>query len=293
MREASTRTMVSRVATNSKATSRSIAENLRYLCSFYPSISHVCRKLGVNRQQFNKYLSGRIIPSVHILKRTSDFFKVDVDEMFLPPAELRKIVEGRREGNESRTEAVGANPLDTILALARSDTTLLKAYEGYYFRYNYSFDGSGRVIRSLFSIYHKDGVYFTKLLERIQHKSNGSRRLTTLKYDGVMVALSGCLFNVEYERIMKSCVGHAAFSCLRRPGQRFLTGIQSSYSTSSGKPTASRVVLERITREMSLRDMISKSGTFLVEDGQVEADILELISNKNQPHDGVFSQLML
>lgn len=285
--------MVSRVATNSKATSRSIAENLRYLCSFYPSISHVCRKLGVNRQQFNKYLSGRIIPSVHILKRTSDFFKVDVDEMFLPPAELRKIVEGRREGNESRTEAVGANPLDTILALARSDTTLLKAYEGYYFRYNYSFDGSGRVIRSLFSIYHKDGVYFTKLLERIQHKSNGSRRLTTLKYDGVMVALSGCLFNVEYERIMKSCVGHAAFSCLRRPGQRFLTGIQSSYSTSSGKPTASRVVLERITREMSLREMISQSGTFLVEDGQVEADILELISNKNQTHDGVFSQLML
>ncbi|MGE3873809.1 MAG: hypothetical protein AB7F74_12715 [Parvibaculaceae bacterium] len=280
------------MASGSKASSRSIAENLRYLCSFYPSISHVCRKLGINRQQFNKYLSGRIIPSVHILKRTSDFFKVDVDEMFLPPAELRKIVEGRRDGHEHR-QAVGANPLNTILALARLDAGVLKGYEGYYFRYNYSFDGSGRVIRSLFSIYQRDGIYFTKLLERIQHRSNGSRRLTTLKYDGVMVALSGCLFNVEYERIMKSCVGHAAFSCLRRPGQRFLTGIQSSYSTSSGRPTASRVVLERITREMSVREMISQSGTFLVEDGQVEADILELISNRNQPHDGVFSQLML
>ncbi len=44
---------------------------------------------------------------------------------------------------------------------------------------------------------------------------------------------------------------------------------------------------------MSVREMISQSGTFLVEDGQVEADILELISNRNQPHDGVFSQLML
>lgn len=293
MRESSTRTMVSKAISNSRSTSRSIAENLRYLCSFYPSISHVCRKLGINRQQFNKYLSGRIIPSVHILKRTSDFFKVDVDEMFLPPSELRKIVEGRREGNEHPRETVGANPLDAILALARSDNNLLKMYEGYYFRYNYSFDGSGRVIRSLFSIYQRDGIYFTKLLERIQHRSNGSRRLTTLKYDGVIIALSGCLFNVEYERIMKSCVGHAAFSCLRRPGQRFLTGIQSSYSTSSGKPTASRVVLERITRELSLREMILQSGTFPVEDGQIEPDILALINNSNPVHDGVFSQFAL
>jgi transcriptional regulator with XRE-family HTH domain len=293
VREASTRITASKAGSNSKATSRSIAENLRYLCSFYPSISHVCRKLGVNRQQFNKYLSGRIIPSVHILKRTSDFFKVDVDEMFLPPAELRKIVEGRREGTEEDHEPVGVNPLTTILALARSDTSLLKAYEGYYFRYNYSFDGSGRIIRSLFSIHQKDGIYFTRLLERIQHRSNGSRRLTTLKYDGVMIALSGCLFNVEYERIMKSCVGHAAFSCPRRPGQRFLTGIQSSYSTSSGKPTASRVILERIRREMPLREMISRSGTFLAEDGEIEPDILALISNSNPVHDSVFSPFAL
>ncbi|WP_315926707.1 helix-turn-helix transcriptional regulator [Mesorhizobium sp. SP-1A] len=280
MRESSERTTVWAQGTNAGPRSRPIAENLRYLCSFYPSISHVCRKLGINRQQFNKYLSGRIVPSVHVLKRTSDFFGIDIDEMFLSPAELRKIVEGRQEGSDRRSEASGRNPLDTILALARSDIGLLKKYEGYYFRYNYSFDGSGRVIRSLFSIYERDGVFFTKLLERIQHRSNGSQRLTTLKYDGVMIALSGCLFNVEYERIMKGCVGHAAFSCQRRPGQRFLTGIQSSYSTSSGKPTASRVVLERITREMPFREMISRCGTFLVGDGEIEQDILPLIGNQ-------------
>lgn len=259
---------------------RPIPENLRYLCSFYPSISHVCRKLDINRQQFNKYLSGRIIPSVHVLKRTADFFGVDIDEMFLPPPELRRIVEGRGRDSRPHLDRSEQNPFDTIMALAHSDSEMLKKYEGYYLRYNYSFDGSGRVIRSLFSVHERNGIFLTRLLERIQHMSNGSQRLTTLKYDGVMFALSGCLFNVEYERIMKSCVGHAAFSCLRRPGQRFLTGIQSSYSTSSGKPTASRVVLERITRKMSLREMISKCGTFLVEDGQIEPDILALIGNQ-------------
>ncbi len=257
-----------------------IPANLRYLCSFYPSISHVCRKIGVNRQQFNKYLSGQINPSIHVLKRTSDFFGVEIDEMFLPPSELRKIMEGPRDAAREAPARTGDNPLDAIYGLVRPDVGLLKKYEGFYFRYNYSFDGSGRVIRSLFSIREKNGVFVTRLLERIQHRSNGSRRLTTLKYDGVVTALSGCLFNIEYERVMKSCIGHAAFSCLQRPGQRFMTGIQSSYSTSSGKPTASRVVLERITRDMPLREMIARCGTFSADDARIEPDILALISNQ-------------
>ncbi|MBN9044288.1 MAG: helix-turn-helix transcriptional regulator [Rhizobiales bacterium] len=257
-----------------------ISVNLRYLCSFYPSISHVCRKIGVNRQQFNKYLSGQINPSIHVLKRTSDFFGVDIDEIFLPPSELRAIVEGHRAGRRTVSDGDGNSPLEAISALLHPGNDILKKYEGFYFRYNYTFDGSGRVLRSLFSIREKDGVFVTRLLERIRHRSNGSQRLTTLKYDGVMTALSGCLFNIEYERVMKSCIGHAAFSCLQRPGQRFLTGIQSSYSTSSGKPTASRVVLERITRDIPLRQMIVRCGTFDVDDGQIEPDILVLIGNQ-------------
>lgn len=35
------------------------ARNLRLLCSYYKSIAEVCRRLEINRAQFNRYLSGR------------------------------------------------------------------------------------------------------------------------------------------------------------------------------------------------------------------------------------------
>ena len=101
--------------------------------------------------------------------------------------------------------------------------------------------------------------------------------------------MSGCFFIVEYDTIMKSCVGHAAFSYLQRPGQRLVTGIHSSFSTSNGRPTASRVVIERITRALSLREMINRSGTFHVGEGEVDADILSLIGNAVTRDEDVFS----
>ena len=30
--------------------------NLAHLCGYYPSIAEVCRRLRINRQQFNRYL---------------------------------------------------------------------------------------------------------------------------------------------------------------------------------------------------------------------------------------------
>ena len=51
-----------------------IGANLRKLCSLHKSVAEVSRKLGINRQQFNKYLSGDAIPSLRNLRRITDFF---------------------------------------------------------------------------------------------------------------------------------------------------------------------------------------------------------------------------
>ncbi|PKL98696.1 MAG: Cro/Cl family transcriptional regulator, partial [Gammaproteobacteria bacterium HGW-Gammaproteobacteria-9] len=51
-----------------------LAENLKLLCSHYRSIAEVCRKLAINRAQFNKYLGGQSRPTPFNLKRIGDFF---------------------------------------------------------------------------------------------------------------------------------------------------------------------------------------------------------------------------
>mgnify|MGYP001972390984 CR=1 FL=1 len=40
------------------------------------SIAAVCRRVGINRQQFNKYLAGAVRPSRHNMRRICDFFGV-------------------------------------------------------------------------------------------------------------------------------------------------------------------------------------------------------------------------
>ncbi len=79
-----------------KAQSRSPAElrsvfgqNLRLLAADYPSVTALCRKLGVNRTQFNRYLSGESFPRPDILDRICTFFDVDARVLLTPLVELR------------------------------------------------------------------------------------------------------------------------------------------------------------------------------------------------------------
>lgn len=51
--------------------------NLRTLSKRYPSISELSRQLGINRTQFNRYLSGESFPRPDVLDRICSFFDVD------------------------------------------------------------------------------------------------------------------------------------------------------------------------------------------------------------------------
>lgn len=70
-------------------------QNLQILSAPYKSVSSLCRELGINRTQFNRYLSGESFPRPDILHQICQFFDVDarillepVDEIFTTSAEL-------------------------------------------------------------------------------------------------------------------------------------------------------------------------------------------------------------
>ena len=60
--------------------------NLRRLAEQYPSISELSRQLGINRTQFNRYLSGESFPRPDVLDRICSFFDVDA-RILLEPVE--------------------------------------------------------------------------------------------------------------------------------------------------------------------------------------------------------------
>lgn len=59
-------------------------ENLRILSDRYPSVSELSRQLGINRTQFNRYLSGESFPRPDVLDRICEFFGVDARILLEP-----------------------------------------------------------------------------------------------------------------------------------------------------------------------------------------------------------------
>lgn len=58
------------------------AENLRRKCADFGTIAEVCRGVGINRQQFNKYLAGNSIPSALTLRRICTFLGIQEQTLF-------------------------------------------------------------------------------------------------------------------------------------------------------------------------------------------------------------------
>lgn len=63
-------------------------ENLRRLSRGHSSVSDLSRKLGINRTQFNRYLSGESFPRPDVLERICTYFEVDARILLEPVADI-------------------------------------------------------------------------------------------------------------------------------------------------------------------------------------------------------------
>ena len=85
-----------------------LGDNLRMLCRDAPSISELCRTIGVNRTQFNRYLNGTAFPRPDVLFRICRHFAVEANillhrlpdptlqEPALPPPQGRLVIDAQR-----------------------------------------------------------------------------------------------------------------------------------------------------------------------------------------------------
>ena len=71
-------------------------QNLRYLCGYHRSVAEVCRKLAINRQQFNKYLAGANMPSDYNMRKICQFFEVEAASLLAPHTRFLAEYEGHQ-----------------------------------------------------------------------------------------------------------------------------------------------------------------------------------------------------
>lgn len=267
---------------NPQATQRDFCANLRMLCSYYRSVADVCRKLKLNRAQFNRYLNGSSKPSSHTLERICDFFGVEPEEIYLPHEQFHQIVQARPR---QRTERAAYT--DHIARLQRQSADKFDKYLGYYYAYYQSISAPSKILRALVHLFMHEGAIYHERLERFSQHANLDETYRC-KYVGSSFYLNDRIFLVDYESLTgNEIVQTILFPTYRNKVAR-LSGLMLGVSSNNQREIAcARVVFEFLGKNADVRKAIRLCGLFDPALGEIDPTILKAIDNsphKDQQH---------
>lgn len=236
------------------------AENLRLLCSYVKSVSHVCRHLSINRQQFARYLNGETLPSSHNVRKICDFFGVDEEEIFLPPERFRRLVSAKPQSRRKRPASSIVDALDLPFAGGMAGGL---RYVGYFYRYLRSVEYPGRIIKAAVQIFVEEDRLRTKAIERLKPEQGARRRFETYKYDGVFMMLADRIFIVETDSLLHNSITETILYPTHKHPMTLLYG--EAFGISSGasrEPYMTPMVYEFIGTQVNLRALLASCGLY-------------------------------
>lgn len=253
-------------------------KNLRLLCDYYPSIADVCRRLDINRSQFNKYLGNKCLPSRFMLKRICDFFGVEQFEISLPYEQFKRVIAVRSLSQAQTTEADPALHHGHIDRLLVESHERLAMYLGYYHEYYFSMSFPGLVLRGLVRLFADNGAVYYRRYERLVRPGDRGARLRC-DYRGMANFLSDRIFLTDYESLTRNeitqTVLYPSYQC--RVDQ--LTGLKLGVSAAPSRPPmACRVLWEYLGVNVQLRRALRRCRLHDPAEGAIDSAILATIA---------------
>ncbi len=160
--------------------------NLRFACATRRSISQICREIGINRQQFNRYIGGEARPSPHNVARIARFFGLAAEDFSLTPKQFEaRMVRPDRDRSDA----------GLLLEGFPGDIVGLRRHIGYYQTYHVSPSWPGLVVCSSARIYEEAGSIRVKSIERIRDPINEIQQFS--KYVGLVTFWRNRIFIAE------------------------------------------------------------------------------------------------
>ena len=234
-----------------------LSRNLSFLCSTQASVSEVCRRIGINRQQFGKYLSGRARPSARNRRAIAHYFGILEDELYLPPEEFAQLdsVRPLLSGFETKNRRDGASRSIGISSAFVKDDPALEPFLGYYHMFYRSPSWPGKVACAVIRWHREGGFVYHKAVERT-HNRRDSRAFVS-KFSGQVAFLSGRIYLVEYEALSRASFAH---TCLFPPPRKqltYMTGYLMGVTGHMKVPYACTCVWKYFGARPDLRKLIS------------------------------------
>jgi len=256
------------------------SKNLRLACDQQRSVAHICRSLKINRQQFNKYLSGQVFPSNHNLATICEFFDISKDSFALSKKDFQHVLEDQQLG----TGQVHKSHVDRVIESLPNNIDAMSRYEGFYNSYFHALGYPGYICRALIHIYREGDRFFSKNIEHLWDKAQPGIAPNRFKYAGTVSYLSDRIFITEFEALTKQSIAHTILV----PSYRntvSLSGVTLGVaSLNSHLPKACLVEYQFLGKQIDIRAALRDCGLFSVDSDVIHEGIKQRIKNQILPH---------
>jgi transcriptional regulator with XRE-family HTH domain len=255
-----------------------LSKNLRFASSSFSSVAEICRRSGINRQQFNKYLSGRHRPSHRVLAKLSRFFSVEERDLFMKAADFERFYEGVE--SDITWDLRNSREFFRFGPLARLSVGLLRPYFGVYYRYHNSSIYKGKVLRSILCIYENNGLAQHVYVERFPGQNEKHKNEYVFRYHGLCVFLGDRIFLVDSERIQKNELTFSILTPSHRNTVRFLYGLVAGVAaTSFREPFATRMALDFLSKGKITKSHLKGATALPPSDDSIPIEIRGYLSD--------------
>jgi transcriptional regulator with XRE-family HTH domain len=256
-----------------------LAENLRTLCDRHGSVAAVCRKINVNRQQFNKYLSGAHVPSTPNIRIIANYFGLSVPILFSDPDEFRTLV----DGNFFHAMATARQLPEFSRFISKmivENNSQDNEIAGVYDRYQFSSIYKGFVLKSAFCIYRNREFLQHYYVERFPSFDTPRKTEYIFKYYGFCFPLADRLFTADFEGIQCNELTFGVYAQVKRNAKRFMFGISSGIAANVFRqPYSTKVALHYRGPGLLRRGHLSDLTTMDRNDPTIPREALQYLGD--------------
>lgn len=255
------------------------AANLRLICEQRGTISQICRKIRINRQQFNKYLSGRHQPSAANVRLIANHFGLSPAVLMVDHDSFRALVDGNYFNTFDRLRQAPQvlRFLDTALSVPEAETDALL---GVYDRYHYSSIYPRRILRASFCVYRAGDLLQHAYIERFPSYDDCVRTDYVFKYHGFVVPIEDRVFTIDFESVQRNEMTFGILSAVHRNSKRFMFGITSGIAaTMFRQPFATRLALHYRRPGLLSRADLAETTTLDMNDASIPHEAREYLGD--------------
>jgi transcriptional regulator with XRE-family HTH domain len=250
---------------NSSSLYKDFAENLRRMSVDKGSIAQVCRELGMNRQQFNKYLAGTTLPGAASLEKLANYFGVDERALFESPSTgLSKFNDAGAIPPLTLNQLRGGILPAVLKGLSSSRDSQLR--EGCYLMYFPWVAKPSGVVRSVMVVFKVGEITCFRRYTSIRSPAKPQVRYSHGRHDGIVIERNGRTFLLGQNTRGFGELSLASFGSASSPTLANMAGIALVFAIA--EPAAMRTTLEYFGKLTDFRKGLKLCG--VLPDGSAE-----------------------